>query len=144
MMSTLTFEEVLGLHGVSVPDETVAALSVPVLSDPQRQGDVMIVPRKPFTAKDRKMARPVLARGVAVVRGEATGNTHLLHAEGDVLWLPAEVADDGVRLGVVEVSAGAVAYLIHTDEHGANAMAPGTYSLHGKREQAQIVRRVAD
>lgn len=136
-----TIGSVLALHDITVPDETIAELEVPVLSGPQRQGDVLIVPRKPMTAAERKSAKPVPREGVAVVRGEATGNTHLLHAEGEVLW--SERRAD-LLLGVVEVPEGATAYLIHTDEHGANAMNRGTYALHGKREQADIVRRVAD
>lgn len=32
----------------------------------------------------------------------------------------------------------------HTDEHGANAMGPGTYVVRGKREEADAIRRVAD
>ena len=39
---------------------------------------------------------------------------------------------------------GSVAHLIHTDEHGCNAVGPGVYVLHGKREQAEEIRRVAD
>lgn len=136
-----TLESVLALHDIAVPDETIAAVEVPVLAGPQRQGDVMIVPREPLTKAERAAARPVPREGVAVVRGEATGNTHLLHAEGDVLW--AERSGD-LLLGVLEIPAGATAYLIHTDEHGANGIAPGTYALHGKREQADEIRRVAD
>jgi hypothetical protein len=45
---------------------------------------------------------------------------------------------------VLDVPEGAVAYLIHTDEHGANGIGPGTYRLTGKREQADEIRRVAD
>jgi hypothetical protein len=45
---------------------------------------------------------------------------------------------------VLDVAKGATAYLIHTDEHGANGIGPGTYRLTGKREQADEIRRVAD
>lgn len=136
-----TYASVLDLHGIAVPDETIAELEVPVLAGPQRQGDILITPRAPLTAAERKQMSVVPAAGVAVVRGEATGNTHLLHAEGDVRFARR---DSGVLLGVLEVGTGAVAYLLHTDEHGCNAVAPGTYALHGKREQADEIRRVAD
>lgn len=136
-----TLATVLDWHGVTVADETVAELEVPVLDGTQRQGDVLIVPRGPFSAVERDASVLVPREGVAVVRGEATGNTHLLHAEGEVRWL---AVGEGVVLGVVEVASGACAYLIHTDEHGANGLAPGAYVLHGKREQADEIRRVAD
>jgi hypothetical protein len=60
------------------------------------------------------------------------------------MWEPVGDQFDGVLLGHLTVGEGATAYLIHTDEHGANAIAPGSYRLHGKREQAEIIRRVAD
>lgn len=49
-----------------------------------------------------------------------------------------------VGLGTLHVPDGAVAWLIHTDEHGVNGIGPGTYRLHGKIEQAEEIRRVAD
>lgn len=140
---THTFGSVLALYDVQIPDETLAELEVPVLSGPQRQGDVLIVPAGRI-GKAHREARPIPADGVAVVRGEATGNTHLLHAEGDCLWAPADLSGGSVNLGTLLVDPGAVAYLIHTDEHGANAIRPGCYSLHGKREMAAEIRRVAD
>lgn len=139
-----TFGSVLALHGVSIPDETLAELEVPVSSGPQRQGDVFILPRGPLSAAEREVGQPIPREGVAVVRGEATGNTHLLHAEGDCLWSGVSSAGGGVGLGTLLVGDGAVAYLIHTDEHGANAIGPGCYRLHGKREMADEIRGVAD
>lgn len=133
--------EVLALADVAVPDELLADVEVPVLCGPQRQGDVLIVPRSPLTAAERRAAVPVPTEGVAVVVGEATGNTHLLHGDGGVLWA---CRDSGLLLGVVEVGEDATGFLIHTDEHGANAFGPGTYVLHGKREMADEIRRVAD
>lgn len=138
-MQTLT--EILDRHDITVPDELLADLVVPVLTGPQRQGDVLIVPRAPLTAAERSQCQPVPSEGVAVVFGEATGNTHMLDADGPVLF---GRRNSGVQLGVVEVPEGSTAYLIHTDEHGANGIGAGTYSLHGKREQAEEIRRVAD
>lgn len=162
-MST-TFAEVLGAHGITIPDETLAELEVPVLTGPQRQGDVAVFPRGrngevavldergqpvvigPLTAGEVKLAKLVPSEGIAVVRGEATGNTHLLHAAGTCRWLEKGTAlgGDSVLLGVLEVGDGAECFLIHTDEHGANGIGPGTYRLHGKREQADEIRRVHD
>jgi hypothetical protein len=139
---TTTYREALDRAGVTVPDETLADLEVPVLTGVQRQGDVLIVPRGPLTGSDAERAAMVPADGVPVVRGEATGNTHLLMTDrgSGVSWLPAT----GLLLGVLTVPDGAVAHLIHTDEHGVNAIGPGIYEMRGKREQAEEVRRVAD
>ncbi len=136
---------VLTRHNIETPDETLAALDVPLLTTPQRQGDVGIFPRANLSAAERKSAVVVPPEGIAVVRGEATGNTHMLDAVvGDVLWIAHPQTGSEVRLGAVCVPEGGEAYLVHTDEHGANGLAPGTYWLHGKREQAEIARRVAD
>lgn len=137
-MQTLT--EILTRHDIAVADELLADLVVPVLDGVQRQGDVLIVPRAPLSAAERKDCVPVPREGIAVVVGEATGNTHMLDGVGVLFGRRTA----GLVMGVVEVPEGTVGYLIHTDEHGANAMAPGTYALHGKREQAEEIRRVAD
>jgi hypothetical protein len=51
---------------------------------------------------------------------------------------------DGLRLAAVMVPEGQSAELIHTDEHGCNAMGAGVYVIHGKQELAEQIRRVAD
>lgn len=138
-MQTLT--EILTRHDIAVADELLADLIVPVISGAQRQGDILILPRSPLSKAERAKCELVPAEGVAVVVGEATGNTHMLDAEGPVLF---DRRTSGVLIGVLEVPAGSTAYLIHTDEHGANGIAAGTYELRGKREQAEEIRRVAD
>lgn len=80
-MTTATFRDVLGRHNITVPDQTIAEITVPVLSGPQRQGDIAIFPREPLTPAERSMAVQVPPEGIAVVRGEATGNTHMLSAD---------------------------------------------------------------
>lgn len=138
-MKTLT--EILDRHGIEAADDLLADLIVPIIAGAQRQGDVLILPRPPLTAAERDACELVPREGIAVVIGEATGNTHMLDADGPVLF---DRRAAGVLLGVIDVAPDAVAYLIHTDEHGANAIAPGTYELRGKREQAEEIRRVAD
>ena len=129
-------------HNVSIPPDLAADIDVPVLTGPQRQGDVGIFPRPPAGAAELTSMSPIPAEGVRVVRGEATGNAHILHADGPaVLWSPSS---NGLRLGVLHVPAGSTAWLIHTDEHGANGIGAGTFVLTGKREQADEIRRVAD
>lgn len=131
-----TFTEILGSAGVSVPDPGLADLAVPVLDGVQRQGDVLVFPDAAAHADT-----PIPRGGVPVVRGEATGNTHLLMGAGS--WQPAGTGD-GVLLGFLVVPEGGEAWLIHTDEHGVNGIAPGAYRLHGKRELADEIRRVQD
>ena len=142
-MST-TFADLLGAHGITIPDETLAELDVPVHSGPQRQGDVGIFPRTPVTAAELSQMTEIPATGVQVVRGEATGNTHLLHPAGRCWWRPIESQSGAVLLGVLHVEDDAECFLIHTDEHGANGIAPGSYEIRGKRELAEEIRRVAD
>lgn len=143
-MSALTFQDAIDKVGVSLPEHLVADAEVPVLTDPQAQGDIGIIPAHLLgnigRVGDAEFA-PVGA-GVQVVTGEATGNTHWLHADNpDVAWARL---DRDIVIGLVQVPAGAVAYLIHTDEHGANGIGPGLYAITGKREQANEIRRVAD
>jgi len=128
-------------HGV-----TIAALDdieVPVLDRPQRQGDLGFFPRPPLGAAE-PAGTPVGPEGVVLVRGEATGNTHILHAQGHVTWQPHATPADDVSLGTIHVAPAAVAWVIHTDEHGVNGLAPGVWSVRAKREQADEIRRVAD
>lgn len=111
---------------------------VPVLSGPQRQGDVMVVPTQ---AREVDGLGAVPREGIAVVRGENGGNTHLLVAEGDVTFAPAKIR--GQSLGTLVVGEKSVAYLTHP-EHGFMGMAPGSYIIKRQREQAETLRLVAD
>lgn len=133
----LTYQDVLGANDVEIPAHLVADAEVPVLAGLQVQGDVAIIPTRP----GKTAAKPVPAQGVPVIRGEAGGNTHLLVADGPVLWNPATAG--GSTLGLVVVPDGSTAYLLHP-EHGANGLAPGSYVLRRQREQADEIRMVAD
>lgn len=140
-----TYGTALALAGVTVPEHLLAEAEVPILTGPQAQGDLIVVPVAAVAAAAHDLDwKPVTGAGVQVVHGEATGNTHWLHAGFDstgVLW--ARV-DEGVRIGYVTVPDGETAMLVHTDEHGANGIGAGVYAIHGKREQADEIRRVAD
>lgn len=134
-----TLEQIMTGH-CEVPEHLVAQAEVPVLSDLQVQGDVAIIPMRAGVSDDQL----VPAQGVAVVRGENGGNTHLLVADGVVYWRPAhDRAASDLDLGVVTVADGGIGYLLHP-EHGANALAPGSYMLRRQREQADEIRRVED
>jgi hypothetical protein len=126
-----TFSSALALIGLEVPDHLQAEAEVPVLKLAQAQGDLMIFPAEP-PARVRWTAVPTA--GVQVIHGEASGNTHWLHPGFDspgVRWAPVE---NKLTLGYLEVPEGQSALLIHTDEHGANGIGPGTYAVHRKRQ----------
>jgi hypothetical protein len=121
---------------VEIPEHLEVDAEIPVLAGLQVQGDIAIIP----TRASAKPGALVPAEGVAVVRGENGGNTHLLVGEG-VMWAPA--VNRGQGLGVVTVPKGGTGYLLHP-EHGANALAPGSYSLRRQREQADAIRLIQD
>lgn len=112
--------------------------SLPVVTRAACQGDVSIlrVTTPPATT-------PVPASGVAVVRGENGGNTHSLHGDGPIMWDPAYPSDTSLTLGTLTVPEGSQAVLLHP-EHGGMAIVAGTYRIGRQREQADVIRTVAD
>ena len=141
-----TFTSALALIGVAVPPHLEADADVPVLCAPQAQGDLLVLPATP-PAEARWQELP--ESGVQVVHGEATGNTHWLHRGFDspeVCWAPLEVTSSGettLVLGYIWVPPEQSALLIHTDEHGANGIGPGTYAIHRKRQLQLATARPA-
>jgi hypothetical protein len=121
-----------------VPAHLIADAEVPVVSGLQRQGDVIVVPTRRGNVAG---AFPVPAEGIAVVRGESGGNTHLLIADGLCSWKPSGTRD--ATQGTLTIDEGGAAYLIHP-EHGAQGIAPGQYIIRRQREQAEEIRLVAD
>jgi hypothetical protein len=137
---SMTYEEALTKVGVTVPDHLLADAEVPVLSGVQAQGDLLIVPLE----STRVTLEPVPDKGVQVVFGEATGNSHYLHRGFDSPGVEYARVTDGQCIAVVKVPEGQSAQLIHTDEHGSNGIGSGLYGIHEKREQADQIRRVTD
>lgn len=138
----MTYTEALEKVGVTVPGHLVADAEVPVLTGVQAQGDLLIVPVDSLP-RGVELA-PVPQEGVQVVFGEATGNSHYLHHGFDSPGVEYARVDDGQCIAVVRVPEGQSAQLIHTDEHGANAIGSGLYGIHEKREMASEIRRVTD
>jgi len=136
----MTYADALNKVGVTVPDHLIADAEVPVLTSPQAQGDLLIIP---IASTNQKLI-PVTAAGVQIVFGEATGNSHYLHQGFDSPDVTYARVDNGLLLAVVSVPEGQNAQLIHTDEHGSAGIGPGLYAIHGKREQADEIRRVTD
>lgn len=135
-----TYTDIMTAHDVAIPAHLIADAEVPVLAGLQPQGDVIVIPRRPGKTAN---PTPVPPEGVPVVRGESGGNTHLLVAIGPVTWSTTTTQRGGLTLGTVEVPEGATAFLLHP-EHGANAMAPGSYELRRQREQREAIELVAD
>lgn len=134
-----TYGSALSLVGVTVPEHLEAEADVPILTEPQAQGDLLVVPAWIPSEYDWK---ELSDNGIQVIQGEATGNTHWLHRGFDspgVGWAPAGPgrrpdSEAGLILGHLWVPPGQSALLIHTDEHGANGIGPGTYAIHRKRQ----------
>lgn len=121
---------ILGRAGVEALAVLDAQIDVPALAGvPQAQGDLLVLP----SAAPRRATTPIPRAGVLVVRSESGGNTHSLHSwDGPGCFFdPA----DGLVVGLLTVPDGATAYLVHTEEHGANAFGPGTYTIRRQREQ---------
>ena len=137
-----TFATALARIGVTVPGHLEAAAEVPVLTGVQAQGDLLVVPT---TEPPDAEWQPLAAPGAPVVQGEGTGNTHWLHAGFDSPGVRWWRADQDLVCGYVMVPVGQTALLIHTDEHGANGIGPGTYAIRRKRELGLAgPRRVSD
>jgi len=123
-------------------DDLAVALAdadIPVLTGTQRQGDVLLLPcplpvRWPRTG-------PAPLNGVAVATSELTGHTHALYGDGQVLltstmtyqrlrwWQP-----DVNTLGWLRVPAGGQAFLMHSGDHDALGIGPGTYQILQQQE----------
>lgn len=122
--------------------ELAADWDVPTVAGLQHQGDVSVVPAE--MVDDYKAPTTAVPRaGVAVVWGESGGNTHRLLAEGAVRFDARTATADQLTLGSLLVPEGATAWLDHP-EHGNTGIAPGSYVLRRKREQADELRMVAD
>lgn len=140
-----TLGSILDRAGIDTLGVLDAQVDVPVLTGlAQAQGDLIILPRPMKQAA----TTPIPAAGALVVRAESSGgNTHSLHSfdgPGCYWDASADGGDTGLMLGVLTVPDGATAYLVHTEEHGANAFGPGTYEIRRQREQADEIRMVAD
>lgn len=143
-MTTATLGTILTRAGIDTLGVLDSQIEVPILAGvAQRQGDVIVVPRPNKAAA----TTPIPTSGVIVVRAETSAaNTHSLLSWDGQCYFDADPSGggSGLVLGVLTVPVGASAYLVHTDEHGANGIGTGTYELRRQREFAGEWRRVAD
>lgn len=119
-------------------------LDIPIITTDQTQGDLVVM------ADDGAVlpaTRPLKSEGETVIVGNG-GNSHILAGLG-VMWEPGERGQQ--TLGTLTVPDGAVAYLFHATEkprrlaeHQPNAIGAGTYVIRRQREQADVIRLVAD
>lgn len=140
-MNSITLDQAIDRFDIDVLDYLDRAVTVPVISEIGRQGDVLIVAR---SGKGREATTPLPKAGFPAVKGESGGNTHLLLCDGDA-WYDAETpSPTKLTLGILTVAKGAVAYLAHP-EHGYLGFKGGkSYNLFRQREQADELRIVAD
>jgi hypothetical protein len=141
MPATLTNRTVLTRHNLSTDSIEHLDQEIKVLTTPQRQGDVLIIP-----CPDARKGKPIPKAGITVVRGETSGgNAHILHnLHGQCEWAPAPDGDENLLQGWLTVPEDAAATLIHTQEHGVLGVGPGCYEIRGQREMAGEWRRVSD
>ena len=139
---TVTNGEALDLAQINSDGIEHLDLEVPILTRPQRQGDVLVLP-----VGERKVrGDAVPPRGVTVVRGETEGgNAHIVHAlYGECLWAPNPDAETDLAQGWLTVTDESAATVIHTQEHNVLGVGPGTYEIRRQREFAGEWRRVSD
>lgn len=136
-----TYGTLLSAHGIAIPEHLEAEAQVPVLTGPQAQGDLLVVP---VERTQLGAGQPVPQGGYQVVRGEAAAHTHWLDGLGPVSYAPNNGRLDGLVLGELTVPGGSVAYLTHEDEHGSNGIGPGRYEIRRKRQQADEIAYVDD
>ena len=145
-MNTMTIADAERTFGIAVDAHHDRALDIPVLSGLQAQGDVAVIPASAPRAVVVEDKHLVPQAGVAVVRGENGGHTHLLLAAGPCYWAPSDAAGvdpSDLDLGTLTVPGGSVAYLAHP-EHAYAGIGAGTYTLRRQREQADVQRFVED
>lgn len=137
-MTTRTMEQLVEATGLEVLTELDRQVSIPLLRGPQRQGDVLVLPRPGITA-----STPVPKAGIAVVRGESGGNAHAIQADGEVYCDVLTPTARDLAVARLVVAEGSEAVLCHP-EHGFNRIAAGNYEIRRQREMAEEIRMVAD
>lgn len=132
----LTLAKIEEVYGVDYLDYLDRDAEIPSISGIGFQGDVAII-KTTGAAKT-----PLPANGFPVVRGESGGNTHLLIGKG--YFDPSSTTSaTELSLGLLTVPENEEVLLSHP-EHGAMIITTGTYDMRRQREQADILRIVAD
>jgi len=130
-----TLAELTSAYGVDVLEHLDRQADIPVLSGPQIQGDVSILPVTTGPA-----VTPIPPGGVVVATGRE-GHDHRLLPGGLFDFAPRRAGS--LVIGTLTVPEGAEQYMAH-DQHGYMGFAPGTYQVGGQREYAGEWQAVAD
>lgn len=130
-----TLAELTSTYGVDVLEHLDRQADIPVLSGPQIQGDISILPVATAPA-----TTPIPPYGVVVATGRE-GHAHRLLPGG--FFDAASRRTGSLVIGTLTVPDGIEQYLAH-DEHGYTGIAPGTYQVGGQREYAGEWQSVAD
>lgn len=139
-----TLEHIQEMSGRKVYDHLDTTADIHLGTGLVAQGDIMVIPetmweRNGIKASTKMVPQPVPAQGIVVLAGM---HDHVLVAPtGDATWTAGVVDRENLALGTIDVTG--EAYLLH-QEHGAVGLAPGRYVVRASREQAAILRRVAD
>ena len=140
---TITILEAVERFDTQVDDHHDQQSTIPVTAGLARQGDVAIIPATMVRNLGTAMT-PVPKTGIPVVRGESGGNTHLLLADGPVFFdWDSRDSQEQLALGTLTIPEGSTGFLAHP-EHAFLGIAPGSYQIRRQREQADIIRLVAD
>jgi len=113
-------------------------LDIPVLTGPQRQGDLLVLPST-LPADWPHTGSVPLDGGVVVASSEVSDHTHALYGDGHALLLDISPqlqwwCKPANTLAWLTVPIGGEAFLMHSDEHGALGIGPGTYRILRQQE----------
>ena len=139
-----TLEHLKNYSGHQVQDHLDMSADIPLHRGLVAQGDIMIIPeemwaRNGLQASTKMPAQPIPASGIVILAGN---HNHVLVAEPSAAtWTTGVVDSKNLALGTIDVTT--EAYILH-EEHGATGLAAGRYIVRASREQATIIRRVAD
>lgn len=115
-------------------------IDIPVLTSTQRQGDILVLPHQ-LPARWPRTGPTSLDGGVVIARSEVSSHTHALYGDGQV-FLIDDMSPQRARwwqrsenaLAWLNVPFGGEAFLMHSDEHGALGVGPGTYLILRQQE----------
>lgn len=132
-------------HKIDVDQHLDRELEIPLLAEPQAQGDLLIAPLSDLadqvTVESDATWNMVPSAGTEVMRG-AGGHAHTLTSSPSGASWTTDVRDtEMLALGVLEATS--PTWLAHL-EHGYSGIAPGRYVIRRQREKADEIRMVAD
>jgi hypothetical protein len=123
-----TNETVFATAGFDTTNLEFPELEIPILTGIQRQGDLVVVPTGALSGTSSGES---IRAGIAVVGQDGSaGNAHILIGDGS--W--HRLNGNDLIEGRVTVPGGGEAFLIHTEEHNALGLGPGTYEIRRQRE----------